>query len=45
MRILAVVIVLLAAGCSRGPQAPPFKPVADTKTLMADVVERQAQII
>lgn len=45
MRRLSLVIVLLAAGCGSGSQAPPFRPVADTKQLMADVVERQAQIV
>lgn len=45
MRKLTLVVVLLTASCGGGPQAPPFRAVADTKLLMADVVERQAQII
>jgi hypothetical protein len=45
MRTLSFVMVLLTAGCGSGPQAPPFRVVADTKQLMADVVERQAQIV
>jgi hypothetical protein len=45
MRRILVVAALLSAGCNGAPAPPPFKPVADTKTLMAQVVERQAQII
>jgi hypothetical protein len=43
-----VLILALAAGasaCNSTPTAPPFRQVADTKTLMAHVIERQAQII
>ncbi len=45
MRRIVAAMVVLAAGCSRAPAPPPFKAVADTKTLMAEVVERQAQIV
>lgn len=47
MRTLALAIVLAAGGaaCNRAPAPPPFKQVADTKTLMALVIERQAQIV
>jgi hypothetical protein len=47
MRSVAVFPVLVSilslVGCSA--QAPPFKPVVDTKTLMASVVEKQANIV
>jgi hypothetical protein len=41
--VLVAVLSLSLAGC--GAQAPPFKPVVDTKTLMASVVEKQANIV
>ena len=37
--------IVPAIGCTRGPQPPPFRPVADNKTLMASVVEKQANIV
>lgn len=47
MRSVAVVAVLAAAvaalGC--GAQAPPFKSVVDTKTLMNSVIEKQANVV
>jgi len=45
MRRLTLAALLLTAACGGGAQAPPFRAVADTKLLMADVVERQAQIV
>lgn len=45
MRRILAVAALLSVGCNSAPAPPPFKPVVDTKTLMAQVVERQAQII
>jgi hypothetical protein len=48
MRILCFGVALLA--CSIGlacnaPQAPPFKAVVETKYLMEDIMERQADIV
>ena len=47
-RITAAVLGLMArvtaASCS-GPQAPPFKPVADVKLLMQSIVDPQADIV
>jgi cytochrome c556 len=45
MRRLTLAALLLTAACGGGTPAPPFRAVADTKLLMADVVERQAQIV
>ena len=47
MRTIVLVMALAAGGaaCSSAPPPPPFKQVADTKALMAHVIERQAQII
>lgn len=46
MRRLAIVVPLLvaSAGCGQ-PSPPPFKGVADTKTLMSAMLERQADIV
>jgi hypothetical protein len=53
-RFLLVVcrcVVLVAAGlplftgCSRGPAAPPFKPVADVKQLMQGAIDPSADVI
>lgn len=35
----------LCSGCGSGPQAPPFRPVADTKLLMQSVVDPNADVI
>lgn len=43
--LVALGMGLAVAGCSSGPQPPPFKPVADTKTLMAALMEKQADIV
>ena len=49
MRTLFVSVALFACtvgiACSQAPQAPPFKAVAETKDLMEDVMERQADIV
>jgi hypothetical protein len=47
MRYLVVALAVTAtvAGCSRAPQAPPFKAVVETKDLMELVMERQADIV
>jgi hypothetical protein len=46
--IAAAAIVLggamVAAGCNSAPPLPPFKPVADTKQLMAHVIEPSADL-
>jgi len=43
--LLALALGFTAAACSSGAQPPPFKPVADTKTLMAALMEKQADIV
>src|SRR4051812_26393542 len=40
--LLALPLCLAVAACNRGPQLPPFRAVADTKTLMDSVMEVQA---
>lgn len=47
MRTVVFVLTLsaLAAGCGRATQPPPFKPIAETKDLMEEVMERQADIV
>jgi hypothetical protein len=42
---IVVAGLMAAAACSSGPQAPPFKPVADTKLLMQSVVDPNADIV
>lgn len=42
--LLALSVCLGVAGCG-GQQPPPFKAVADTKTLMAALLEKQADIV
>lgn len=44
LRLCVVFLVCTAAGC-RGAAPPPFKPVADTKTIMQSMMERQADIV
>ena len=41
---LFVPLLFALAGCS-GPAAPPFKPVADTKTIMLSMMEREADVV
>ena len=43
-RLVLAMCAVPAVACG-GPQAPPFKPVADNKTLMASVIEKQANIV
>lgn len=43
--VLILGLSLLVCGCTRGPQAPPFKPIVETKDLMDNVMERQADIV
>ena len=44
--LIAVTLSVLAAGCSQSaPPAPPFKAIAETKDLMDNVMERQADIV
>jgi hypothetical protein len=47
MRTLLITLALSVgiAGCSRAPQPPPFKAIAETKDLMEHVMERQADIV
>ena len=42
---LFVVCASCSAACGGGPQAPPFKPVADTKLLMQSLVDPNADVI
>ena len=46
MKIAALLVscVLLSVGCNSAPAPPPFKPVADTKQLMAMVLEPSADL-
>ena len=37
-------VVILGAGCSSAPPPPPYKPVADVKTLMATIMEPAAEV-
>ncbi len=37
--------VFVSSACSGGAQPPPFKPIVDTKALMASVIDPQADII
>jgi hypothetical protein len=43
---VALIILLgtLVAACSTAPPAPPYRPVADVKTLMASVMEPAAEV-
>jgi hypothetical protein len=43
--VLALAVSISVAGCSRAPAPPPFKAVVETKALMDDVMERQADIV
>ena len=47
MRYLVIAVALSAtvAACSRAPEPPPFKAVVETKDLMEDLMERQADIV
>jgi hypothetical protein len=42
---LAIVVALVVSACSGAPQPPPFKAIVETKDLMEDVMERQADIV
>lgn len=41
----AIFVALCATACSGTPQPPPFKAIVETKDLMEDVMERQADIV
>jgi hypothetical protein len=47
MRNVVIAVALSAAlsGCSPRPDPPPFKAVVETKDLMEDLMERQADIV
>jgi len=47
MRRLVLVFALSAmlTGCSPAPEPPPFKAIVETKDLMEDLMERQADIV
>lgn len=47
MRSFVLVIALSAmlTGCSPAPEPPPFKAIVETKDLMEDLMERQADIV
>ena len=42
---LAILVAVVASACSGAPPPPPFKAIAETKDLMEDVMERQADIV
>jgi hypothetical protein len=42
---LVLVSASVAVGCSQGPAAPPFKPMADVKQLMQGAIDPQADAI
>ena len=46
MRALLVCLslVIMSAGCTSAPAAPPYRPVADVKTLMASILEPAAEV-
>jgi hypothetical protein len=44
-RLIVVLSVVLVAGCVGKPALPPFKPVADIKTLMATVIDPAADAV
>jgi hypothetical protein len=43
--VLVLVVSVAAAGCSGAPPPPPFKAIVETKDLMEDLMERQADIV
>ena len=47
MRRLVLVFALSAmlTGCNPVPEPPPFKAIVETKDLMEDLMERQADIV
>ncbi len=44
-RLIGLAGVMVAAACNSGPQAPPFKPVVDTKLLMQSVIDPNADLV
>jgi hypothetical protein len=44
MRAVWLVLLVTVAACSSAPPAPPYRPVADVKTLMASVTEPAADV-
>jgi hypothetical protein len=43
--VLGVLVCFAASGCSRAPQPPPFKAIVETKDLMENVMEHQADLV
>jgi hypothetical protein len=43
--VLLVLSAVSFAGCGRGPEPPPFKPIVDTKLLMQAVVDPSADLV
>lgn len=43
--VSAVALTLAASACSNAPAPPPFKVIAETKYVMEDIMERQADIV
>lgn len=46
MRVILVSLLLMlaTAGCNSAPAPPPYQPVADVKTLMANIMEPAAEV-
>jgi hypothetical protein len=42
--VVCLSLVVVSAGCSSAPAPPPYQPVADVKTLMANVMEPAAEV-
>ncbi|HUR33968.1 MAG TPA: hypothetical protein VM032_09260 [Vicinamibacterales bacterium] len=43
--VIALALAITAGGCTRAPEPPPFKAVVETRDLMEDLMERQADIV
>jgi hypothetical protein len=42
---LVLALGIAIGGCGNGPEAPPFKPVADTRLLMESVIDPNADLV